>query len=126
MSMNATFVQVDTAELSRFQADPGLVEALFDDSSLPKPLGALTETMQDRIRTFGPGSIADAIARLDPELQRKIAERVGVAGRSSLPASPAASLKRLPAAPARRSRFRSFGTACISSYAVALMRAPRR
>ena len=36
MSMNATFVQVDTAELSRFQVDPSLVEALFEDGP-PSP-----------------------------------------------------------------------------------------
>jgi hypothetical protein len=68
MSMNAIFVQVDTAELSRFQADPNSVEALFEDSPPLKPLGA------------GPQFLADAVARLDPELQRKIAERIGVAG----------------------------------------------
>ena len=48
MSMNATFVQVDTTELSRFQVDPSLVEALFEDGSagaaLPALL-ALTKTM---------------------------------------------------------------------------------
>ena len=33
MSMNATFVQVDTAELSRLQADPSLVEVLFEDDA---------------------------------------------------------------------------------------------
>ncbi len=33
MSMNAVFVQVDSDELSSFEADPASVEALFDDEA---------------------------------------------------------------------------------------------
>jgi hypothetical protein len=48
MSMNATFVQIDTVELSRLRVDPSLVEALFEDddavAAMPA-LVALTKTI---------------------------------------------------------------------------------
>ena len=50
MSMNATFVQVDPAELAQLQANPSLAEALFQDGPLMPPIFAkLNETMQQRI-----------------------------------------------------------------------------
>src|SRR5512143_1643347 len=67
MSMNATFVQVDEAELARLQADPSLLETLFEDESLAPPaLTPLTKAMQDRVRAAGPGLLADALSRFDP------------------------------------------------------------
>jgi hypothetical protein len=80
MSMNATFVQVDTADLSRLQGDPSLVEALFEDdaavAAMPA-LVALTKTMQDRARAAGPQMLADALARLDPAIRKQLEERLG-------------------------------------------------
>ncbi len=56
MSMNAAFVQVDTDELSKLQADPSLVEPLFEDQSLalPAAFSVLTKTMQDWVWDAGP------------------------------------------------------------------------
>jgi hypothetical protein len=46
MSMIAKFVQVEPAELSLFQADPSLVEALFDDGlAMPPQFVALANKM---------------------------------------------------------------------------------
>src|SRR6266567_6860392 len=80
MSMNATFVQVDEAELSRLQADPALAEGLFEDageSPVPPALTALTKAMQDRVRTAGPPLLAGALSRLDPALRKQIEESLG-------------------------------------------------
>jgi hypothetical protein len=80
MSMNATFVQVDAAELSRFQVDPSLVEALFEDgaavAALPA-LFALTKAMQDRVRAGGPQMLAGALSSLPPEIRKQLEERLG-------------------------------------------------
>jgi hypothetical protein len=65
MSMNATFVQVDSAELSRFVAAPELVESLFqEDAGVPDAFSNLAQAMRDRIRTIGPQMLADTAARL--------------------------------------------------------------
>ncbi len=65
MSMNATFVQVDTAELSQFVAEPQLAESLFQqDAGVPDAFGNLAQAMRDRIRTIGPQMLADTAARL--------------------------------------------------------------
>jgi hypothetical protein len=80
MSMNATFVQVDTAELSRFQVDPSLVEALFEDRSAVAALPALfglTKTMQDRVRAAGPQILAGALSKFPPEIRKQLEERLG-------------------------------------------------
>lgn len=80
MSMNATFVQVDTAELSRFQVDPSLVEALFEDRSAIAALPALfglTKTMQDRVRAAGPQILAGALSKFPPEIRKQLEERLG-------------------------------------------------
>ena len=82
MSMNAMFVQVDAADLSRLQADPSLAEALFEDESTVSPAGptklaGLTKTMQDRVRVAGPQFLADALSRLDPSIRQKLEQRLG-------------------------------------------------
>jgi hypothetical protein len=78
MSMNATFIQVDPAELSRFQADPTLVEALFQGDTLVPPVFlALAKTMQDRVRTAGPKLLADTLSRFDPAMRKQLEERLG-------------------------------------------------
>jgi hypothetical protein len=78
MSMNATFIQVDPAELAKFQADPSLVEALFEgDTLVPPAMIALTKTMQERVRTAGPQLLAGALSQLDPALRKQIEESLG-------------------------------------------------
>jgi hypothetical protein len=78
MSMNATFIQVETAELSRFQLDPSLVEALFEGGSgVPPAFVTLTKTMQDRVRAAGPQMMAEALSRLEPETRKQLEERLG-------------------------------------------------
>ena len=75
MSMNAKFVQIDPAELSKLQADPSLAEMLFEeDASIPPPFVALAKTMQDRMRATGPQQMAEALSRLDPSLRKQIEE----------------------------------------------------
>ncbi len=77
MSMTATFVQVDETEMSRFRADPSLVEMLFENGPLlPPAFIALAKTVQDRVRAAGPQGMADRLARLDPRLRRQIEESV--------------------------------------------------
>lgn len=78
MSMNATFVQVDSAELAQLQANPSLAEALFQNQPLVPPVFAkLSQTMQERVRTAGPKLLADALARLDPSTRKRLEERLG-------------------------------------------------
>lgn len=78
MSINATFVQVDTVELARFKADPSTAEGLFqDDAALPGAFIKLSKTMQDRVRAMGPQMLADTLSKLDPSLRQMLAERLG-------------------------------------------------
>lgn len=78
MSMNATFVQVDMSELPSFQADPSLVEALFQGgSAIPPAFVALAKTMQDRVRAAGPQMMAGVLSRLDPAIRKQLEERLG-------------------------------------------------
>jgi len=78
MSMNATFVQVEGKELSRIQADPFLAETLFQDGpTMPPVFGALTKTLEDRVRAVGPQVMADALSRLDPKIRQQLEERLG-------------------------------------------------
>lgn len=78
MSMNATFVQVDQAELSRLRADPSLAEALFvPESAAPPGWANLSKLVQDRMRSNGPQLMATALSRLDPALREEIEKRLG-------------------------------------------------
>ena len=80
MSMSATFVQVDEAELARIQADPSLAEALFADQSLAPAADALLNLagkMQDRVRAAGPQMLAATLARFDPQMRQQVEERLG-------------------------------------------------
>lgn len=78
MSMNATFVQIDEAELSRLQADPSLAETLFQDGpAIPPVFAALAKTMQERMRAAGPQVLADKLAQLDPRLRQQIEASMG-------------------------------------------------
>jgi len=75
MSMNATFVQVDEAELSRLQADPSSAEMLFETGPLlPPAFAVLAKTMQERMRAAGPQCLAGALSKLDPTLRRQLEE----------------------------------------------------
>jgi hypothetical protein len=76
--MNATFVQIDAVELARFQRDPSLVDPLFlGGTMIPDVFMKLSKTMEDRVRTAGPQMLAEGLARLDPALKERLAERLG-------------------------------------------------
>jgi hypothetical protein len=78
MSMNAVFVQVDPAELTRIKAEPSLVEALFQDGPMiPPAFAQLSETIQARIRARGPEMMANVFSQLDPRIRQRFEERLG-------------------------------------------------
>src|SRR5690348_17381755 len=78
MSMNATFVQVDGAELSHFTANPSLAESLFQGGSgMPQAFINLSKAMQERARAMGPEMLAGMLSRLDPALRQRLGERLG-------------------------------------------------
>ena len=79
MSMNATFVQVDQTEIAKFQADPSLVEALFEDESitLPPAFDNLAKVAQERLRTMGPQMLASALSRFDPAMREQLEKSIG-------------------------------------------------
>ena len=61
MSMTAIFVQVEDAEIDRFESDPDSVEGLFaDQARSAADLPDMTATMQARVRAIGPGALAAA------------------------------------------------------------------
>ena len=63
MSINAVFVQVEEAEIARFEADPDLVETLFTDEAPPTAgLLNLTAAMEERLRTVGPQAMAATLS----------------------------------------------------------------
>src|SRR5260370_40866984 len=83
MSMNAIFVQVNAAELSRLQVNPSLAEALFQDGPLIPPVFMeLSKKMQDRVRASGPQMVAGALSRLDPRIRKQVEERLGLTAAS--------------------------------------------
>lgn len=78
MSMTATFVQVDAAELAHIQANPSLAEALFQQGPLiPPQFGALTNLLEQRMRAAGPQMMARALGQLDPRVRQRLEERLG-------------------------------------------------
>jgi hypothetical protein len=77
--MNAVFVQVDPEELARIEANPSLAEALFEPE-FASPLaefGDLSEQMEERVRTAGPGLLAQTLASLDARLREQLEQRLG-------------------------------------------------
>jgi hypothetical protein len=81
MSMLAKFVQVDSAELAKLQADPSLAEPLFEEESLATAMPAfakLAKTVQDRMRAAGPQQMAGALSRLDSRMREEVEKRLGV------------------------------------------------
>lgn len=79
MSMNAVFVQVDSEELVRIEANPALGESLFQ-SGVASPLaafGELSKKMEERMRTTGPQLLGQALANLDPRIREQLEQRLG-------------------------------------------------
>jgi Domain of unknown function (DUF1877) len=73
MSMNAIFVQVEDAEIARFESDPDSVEALFANQTLPTTgLLNMAAAMQERLRAIGPETIAAKLSRLPDPLRQQI------------------------------------------------------
>jgi Domain of unknown function (DUF1877) len=78
MSMNAIFVQVEDAEIARFEADPDSVEALFADQTLPTAdMLNMTAEMQERVRAIGPQAFAETLSRLPEPLRQQIEASLG-------------------------------------------------
>jgi len=78
MSMNAIFVQVEDAEIARFEADPDSVEALFANPTLPTTgLLNMTAAMQERLRAIGPQTMAATLSRLPDTLRQQIEASLG-------------------------------------------------
>src|SRR5262245_1401578 len=78
MSMTAMFVQVDDAEIARFEADPDSVEVLFADQALPAAgFLNMTAAMEERVRTMGPQAIAATFSRLPEPLRQQLEASLG-------------------------------------------------
>jgi len=83
--MNAIFVQVEDAEIARFEADPDSVETLFasvetlfaDQTQPPAGLLNMTAAMQERVRAIGPQTIAATLSRLPEPLRQQIEASLG-------------------------------------------------
>lgn len=71
--MNAVFVQVDDAEIARFEADPDSVEALFTDEG-PSATGLLNlaGAMQERLRAMDPKEMEARLANFPEPLRQQI------------------------------------------------------
>ena len=73
MSMNAMFVQVEDAEIDRFERNPELVEALFADEALPTSgLLNLTAAMQGRVLNMRPEAMAAKLSHFPEQLRQQI------------------------------------------------------
>ena len=79
MSMNAVFIQVDSEELARIEANPALAEPLFQPNfaSPMAKFGEISKQMEDRVRTAGPQLLGQALANLDPRLREQLEQRLG-------------------------------------------------
>jgi hypothetical protein len=78
MSMNAIFVQVEDAEIARFEADPDSVEALFANQTMPTTgLLNMAAAMQERLRAIGPQTMAATLSRLPDSLRQQIEASLG-------------------------------------------------
>ena len=76
--MNAVFVQVEDAEIARFEADPDSVETLFADQTLTSAgLLNMTAAMQERFRTMGPQTLAATFSRLPEPLRQQLEASLG-------------------------------------------------
>lgn len=81
MSMSATFVQVEEAELAKIKADESMAEALFQEGSAATNAMAtfmkLSKTMEERVRGAGPQIMADTLSRMDPRVREMLEQRLG-------------------------------------------------
>jgi hypothetical protein len=78
MSINAAFVQVENAEIARFEADPDSVETLFANQTPPTSgMLNMTAAMQERLRTVGPQTMAAALSRLPDSLRQQVEASLG-------------------------------------------------
>ncbi len=78
MSMNAIFVQVEDAEIARFESDPDSVEELFTDQTLPTAgLLNMASAMQGRLRAIGPEAMAATLSRLPDSLRGQVEASLG-------------------------------------------------
>jgi Domain of unknown function (DUF1877) len=76
--MNAMFVQVEDAEIARFEADPDSVEALFANQTLSTTgLLNMTAAMQQRLRAIGPKTMAETLSRFPDSLRQQIEASLG-------------------------------------------------
>jgi Domain of unknown function (DUF1877) len=78
MSMNAVFVQVEDAEIARFEADPDSVEALFANETMPTGHLNMTDAMQQRLRAIGPQTMAATLSRFPESVRQQIEARLGL------------------------------------------------
>jgi len=78
MSMNAIFVQVEDAEIARFEADPDSLEALFANETLPTGQLNMTDAMQQRLRAIGPQTMAATLSRFPESVRLQIEARLGL------------------------------------------------
>jgi len=78
--MHATFVQIDAAELARFQKDPAWAEILFHNGPpvTPPSFAALSQVLQDRLRSSGPRLMADVLSQMNPEMRKQMEARLGI------------------------------------------------
>jgi len=78
MSMNAVFVQVEDADIARFEADPDSVETLFADQTMAAagPL-KMSAAMQERVRAIGPQTLAATLSRMPEPLRQQLEASLG-------------------------------------------------
>lgn len=78
MSMNAMFVQVEEAEIARFEADPEAVEALFASQTPPSTgLQKLAATAQARMQAMNSEQMATVLSRLPGPLRQQLEKSMG-------------------------------------------------
>jgi hypothetical protein len=78
MSMSAMFVQVDEAEISRLEANPDAVEALFATQAAPASgFQKLAATAQARMQAMNPDQMATVLSRLPEPLRQQLEKSMG-------------------------------------------------
>ena len=78
MSMTATFIQVEAAELAKIEADSSLAEQLFNEGpTIPPAFLEMSKKVEERMRTAGPQLMASALQNLDPRIRGQLEQRLG-------------------------------------------------
>jgi hypothetical protein len=76
MSMNATFIQVEPAELAKIEANPSMAEMLFNEGpAIPPAFLEMSKKVQERMRAAGPQMMAAALQ--NPRIRQHLEERLG-------------------------------------------------